>query len=815
MMDYEKLGAFYLGKTYDLTLGRLAQDLILYDAKDLCTHAMIIGMTGSGKTGLGIGLLEEALIDGIPVIAIDPKGDLTNLALQFPELRPEDFRPWINPAETLPQGMTADEFAVQQAALWSQGLAEWHQSKERIARLKAAAQLTVYTPGSTAGRPISLLHGFSPPPAALKEDQDLFAERIQTTAASLLSLLGIEADPVTSREHILIANILESVWRAGRPMDLPGLIHAVQTPPFTRIGVMDLNVFYPAKERLELALRINNLLAAPGFSTWMQGDALDAGSLFYTQEGRPRAAIVTISHLSEAQRMFFVSMLFNEILAWVRTQPGTTSLRAIVYMDEVFGYLPPVKNPPSKAPLLTLLKQARAFGLAVVLSTQNPVDLDYKGLSNTGTWFIGRLQTEQDLARVLTGLEGLKAGSGYDRSQLSALIPALNKRVFLLHNVHETRPVVFQTRWTLSYLSGPLSREQIKRLNPPLTETAPSAAKTVSDMSISTADVSAYPPTLPPGIDSSYLAASAGGPGVIYRPALLGRLNVRYFHQKHNIDTRKIFSLAAEMADDPLAVDWDRAETIDLDPQDLVREPQKEGRFAPLPAVALKSSSYRKWQNDLLRWVRQNRPLTLFQSPKVKLISRPDETQGQFRTRLGQALRENRDLAVEKLKLHYRPRFTTLNDRLMRAEQAVMREQEQAKTSKVETAISFGTAILGAFLGRKAISATSASRMGTALKSAGRIQKESMDVARAEESVNSIRQQLSELQAQFQKELESLETHVDPNAEQLEEIRVLPKENDIGLEFLSLVWMPWHKDPDGRLTADWKESMAPVEIKPV
>jgi len=440
MNDYEKLGTFYLGKGYDLASGRLKEDLILYDSKDLTTHAVIIGMTGSGKTGLGIGLLEEALIDNIPIIAIDPKGDLPNLLLHFPELRSDDFLPWINEQDALNKGLTPDQFAGKQADLWRTGLASWGQDPGRIARLKASGDFAIYTPGSSAGLPVSVLRSFSPPPPAIQEDTDLLRERIQTTATGLLALLGIEADPITSREHILVANILESQWSEGRTLDLAGLIRAIQEPPFARVGVMDLDSFYPAKDRFALAMRLNNLLAAPGFESWLEGEPLDLGRLLYTSQGRPRAAIFTISHLSDPERMFFVSMLLNEILGWMRAQTGTTSLRAILYMDEIFGYFPPVQNPPSKGPLLTLLKQARAFGLGVVLSTQNPVDLDYKGLSNTGTWFIGRLQTERDKERVLAGLEGAAVGAGFDRGRMEEILAGLGHRVFLLHNVHEDEP---------------------------------------------------------------------------------------------------------------------------------------------------------------------------------------------------------------------------------------------------------------------------------------------------------------------------------------------------------------------------------------
>ncbi|MFO7738163.1 MAG: DUF87 domain-containing protein, partial [Desulfatiglandaceae bacterium] len=529
MNEYEKLGAFYLGKVYEPASRRLKDDLVLYDSKDLTTHAVIIGMTGSGKTGLGIGLLEEALIDNIPIIAIDPKGDLSNLLLSFPELRSEDFRPWVEPQDALNIGVTLDQFAAKQAELWRKGLASWSQAPERIARLKSSADFTVYTPGSSAGIPVSVLRRFAPPPPAIREDPDLLRERIRTTATSLLALLGMEADPITSREHILLSNILEATWAENKGLDLGGLIRAIQTPPFERVGVMDLDSFYAAKDRFALAMRLNNLLAAPGFEVWLEGEALDAGRMLYTNSGKPRASIFSISHLAETERMFFVSMLLNEILGWMRSQPGTSSLRAVLYMDEIFGYFPPVKNPPSKAPLLTLLKQARAFGLGVVLSTQNPVDLDYKGLSNTGTWFIGRLQTARDKERVLAGLEGAAAGTGFDRTRMEEILAGLGKRVFLLHNVHENEPVIFQTRWVLSYLRGPMTREQIRRLMASQKSKTVSASAGAHGTKLAEfSQIATAPPVIPPGVEVFYLKASGAGRGLEYYPAVLGQLDVHY-----------------------------------------------------------------------------------------------------------------------------------------------------------------------------------------------------------------------------------------------------------------------------------------------
>ena len=810
MEDYEKLGSFYLGKAYDLPNRRLQDDLILYDAKDLTTHAVIIGMTGSGKTGLGIGLLEEALLDNIPVIAIDPKGDLPNLMLNFPQLRPEDFLPWVNEQDAVNAGFTRQQYAKKQADLWRKGLADWGQAPERIARLQNAADFTVYTPGSNAGKPVNVLRTFAPPPPAIQQDRDLLRERIQTTATSLLALLGIEADPITSSEHILVSNIFDTSWAQNKGLDLAGLIRAIQDPPFERIGVMDLDSFFPAKERFQLAMRFNNLLAAPGFEAWLEGDPLDIGRFLYSAEGKPRASIFTISRLAETERMFFVAMLLNEILGWVRTQPGTSSLRAILYMDEIFGYFPPVKSPPSKAPLLTLLKQARAFGLGVVLSTQNPVDLDYKGLSNTGTWFIGRLQTERDKDRVLAGLEGAAAGTGFDRSRMEEILAGLGKRVFLLNNVHENQPVTFQTRWALSYLRGPLTREQIKTLagasisEPPAAQPAPAGVADGLTAAASGPTPGEGPPVLPPDITGYYLAASGAGNELAYYPGLLGAVDIHYASAKYGVDLTRSTALMSRFEDGPVVLDWDRAVEVEFDPLDLEDDPLPGAGFADLPAPAKRSKSYEKWRKDMLRWVRQQQYLTLYRSTRFKLTSAAGESKPEFLARLSQAAREERDLAVAQLRKKYNNKFDTLQERLRRAEQTIMREQEQASSRKMQTVISFGTAVLGAFLGRKAVSSRSAGRLGTAMKSASQMRKESMDVERAQETAEAIKAQLAEMDARLSEDIADLEGQFDPTMEELEEVLVRPKSADITLKLFSLVWLPYRRDSLGQLAPDWK-----------
>ena len=814
MTAYEKLGVFYLGKAFDMGSRKLREDLVLYDSKDLTTHAVIIGMTGSGKTGLALGLLEEALIDNIPVIAIDPKGDLPNLLLSFPNLSAEEFLPWVDEQEALAAGLTRQQFASKQADLWRKGLADWDQGPERIARLRSSAEFAVYTPGSRAGLPVNALGSFAPPAGAMAEDRDLLRDRIQATATSLLALAGIEADPITSREHILLANLFSALWSQNKGFDLAGLVRAIQAPPFARVGVMDLESFFPAKERFQLAMRFNNLLAAPGFEAWLEGEPLDIGRFLFTAEGRPRASIFSISHLGDAERMFFVSKLLNEVLAWVRTQSGTSSLRAVLYMDEIFGYFPPVSNPPSKQPLLTLLKQARAFGLGVVLSTQNPVDLDYKGLANTGTWFIGRLQTEGDQQRVMAGLEGAAADQPFDRARMEKLLAGLGKRVFLLNNVHENEPVVFQTRWTLCYLRGPMTRENIRALTAagaaaaakaPTPPAAASSQEQAPPAPSSSAVQESQPPVLPPGLSSAYyLPAEDPGSGLEYHPAVLASLDIHYTTAKQQIDLSRRLAYAAPLAEGPVPLNWDQAAPVVVETSELSSQPAAGASFAELPGEAKKLKAYDAWRKDLARWVRQNCTLKLLRSARFGLSSRPEESKAEFLVRLAQAAREQRDLEAEKLRGRYGEKFAALKDRLMRAEQAVMREHEQLSAKKVETAISFGTAILGAFLGRKAVSSTTAGRLGTAMKSAGRLRKESMDSARAQESAESIRAQMTELDQALQADIAKLETAFDPGAETLQEISVAPTPAGITQQFFGLVWLPYRRDKQGKAVPAWR-----------
>jgi hypothetical protein len=817
MEDYEKLGVFYLGRPYQLENKKSQEGFFLYDSKDLVTHAVCVGMTGSGKTGLCISLLEEAAIDGIPAIAIDPKGDLTNLLLTFPDLKAEDFSPWINHEDALKKGLTDAEYAAKQADLWRNGLAAWKESGERISRLKQAADFAIYTPGSTAGIPVSILKSFSPPPQVILDDEELFRERINNTATSLLGIIGIEADPIKSREHILISTILGLAWRERREMGIADLIHQIQTPPVTRIGVMDINSFFPAKERFTLALALNNLLAAPGFSTWLEGEPLDINSLLYTPAGKPKISVISIAHLSDAERMFFVSLLLNQILGWMRTQSGTTSLRAIVYMDEIFGYFPPVANPPSKTPLLTLLKQARAFGVGIVLATQNPVDLDYKGLSNCGTWFIGRLQTERDKARILEGLEGVAATNGvnWNRQSMEQTLAGLSNRVFLMNNVHDDAPSIFETRWAMSYLCGPLTRSQIKLLMDPVKNKliSPPPIKASAAASPSTAPVPPKTentkspesrPVLSPQVVQYFIPVRgrhSPGNTLFYQPAVVGAGTIHFADAKTGVNTIKEFLYLAEVTEGPVSINWDTVAQIPVKLNSFEQTPVEPAQYGELQAIAMKAESYSFWRKDFINWLYQTQKLDLWKSPALKEFSRLNETEQDFRLRLQQKAREQRDEAAEKLRQKYAPKFAALQEQMRRAQASVEREKDQVRQQNMDTALSFGATILGGFLGRRT---SSISRVRSTARGAGRSVKESRDVERAENTVTAIQQRMRQLESDFKADTESIAAKLDPCTEPLESISIRPLKTAISVQVLTLGWLPLWRSAEGKLAPAWE-----------
>lgn len=776
--DFEKLGVFYLG-------GRKAQDgeapqPLLYDSRDLLTHAVCLGMTGSGKTGLCLALLEEAALDNIPAIIIDPKGDIANLLLTFPDLAPSDFRPWINEEDALRKGVSPDDYAQQQAEMWRKGLAAWGQDGQRIATLREKVDMAIYTPGSTSGLPVNVLSSFKAP---VDLDEEGLAERVQTTVASLLGLLKIDADPVQSREGILLGTILAGEWRKGRDLDLTKLIEAIQTPPFEKVGVLNLETFYPAKDRFALVMALNNIIASPGFASWQQGESLDIGRTLYTAEGKPRLAIFSIAHLSDSERMFFVALLLNEFVSWTRAQSGTTSLRAMLYMDEVFGFLPPTANPPSKLPMLTLLKQARAFGVGLVLATQNPVDLDYKALSNAGTWFIGRLQTERDKARVLDGLQSASAGGTMKRADMEAVLAGLGQRVFLMNNVHDDAPVVFETRWVMSYLRGPLTRDQIRVLMAPHKTEARVVRDEPKAMPVQSEEPAAGKPVLPPDIPQLFFPARAGER---FTPRLLGSARAAYRNAKLGLDFERDICLVARLPQGAEDVDWEAGQDIRPIEGKFTNASPVDASYEPLPAAASQGKNYAAWSKQFVAWVAANAGVEVYQCPALKLTAKPEETLAEFKARVDLRAREGRDAEMDKLRKKYADKQTVLQGRLLRAETAAQKQKEQASHARMQTLISVGSGILGAFLGRKALSSRNLSKAATAARGVGRSMKEGADVAVAEQSVEAVKAQMAALEEEFCSEQASLAV----SAPEIETVTLKPLRTGVSLRKFSLAWLP-------------------------
>ncbi len=827
MADIDQAGSFYLGRPHDLKSGKTDSKPLLYDSKDLTTHAVCVGMTGSGKTGLCLAMIEEAALNGIPVIAIDPKGDLANLLLAFPNLAASDFRPWIDESEAARKKMSPDGFAKSQADLWKTGLAKWDEGPDRIKRFCDTVDRVIYTPGSSAGIPITVLKSFSAPPKELVADADAFNERVASATSGLLALMGIDADPVKSREHIFLSTLLDTAWRAGKDIDLRQLIQDINRPPISKVGAVDIDTFYPAKDRTKLAMSLNNLLASPSFASWLEGEPLDIQKILYTSEKKPRLAIFSIAHLDDAQRMFFVTILLNEILSWIRTQPGTSSLRALLYMDEVFGYFPPLGNPPAKRPMLTLLKQARAFGLGCVLATQNPVDLDYKGLSNAGTWFLGRLQTERDKARVMEGLEGAsaQAGSSFNRNQMEAALAALGNRVFLMNNVHDDAPVVFESRWALSYLCGPLTKGQIKTLMDPVRSKHPFAksdgavgggadveagsapggvAKPQAARGSAVAGSSSDRPVVSAGIKEKFATIGERVPDgyrLEYRPGLLGKGKMHFVRKPDGIDVWQTCYLLQTIKDAPPDDIWQGA-AISEAATATEDTPDNQAQFADLPAELSREKSYPIFLKQLKDHLYREGSLKLSQCAALESVSKPGETEADFRARLTPMLAQQLATKRDALEKSWSKKLMDANDRLAKAQAKVSARRMQffAKIGSMLWVV-FDTvmAAMGKNMPGRRRSLDPALR--TVMTETGQSSNAKLDLEHAQ-------QDQQQLQQQHDDELKQLETSLSAAGLTLEPMELKPQKGDISADEVSLVWLPFRVSSSGAAEAVYDKADA-------
>lgn len=786
--NFEKMDLFYLGRELDTGGTTIKQLPMLYKNKNLTTHAAIIGMTGSGKTGLGICMLEEAALDGIPAIIIDPKGDMANLLLTFPDLDPADFLPWIDASKAGQKGVTPKELARQTAETWRKGIESWGQNRDRIARLRENADLSVYTPGSTAGRAISVLGGLEVPDSSVLEDNDTFSSLINSSVSSILGLIGIDADPLKSREHILLSSILLHHWRKQNSLSLETLIGNVVKPPLERIGVFPLESFYPMAERMELAMQLNNIIASPAFKGWLEGEPLTVEDILYTELGKPRLTIFSVAHLSEPERMFFVTMLLGRLISWMRRQEGSSGLRCLLYMDEIFGYFPPTANPPSKKPMLLLLKQARAYGLGVILATQNPVDLDYKGLANVGTWFIGRLQTRQDQDKVLSGIAD---GAEKDNNtRIRQLLANLKSRQFLMRSVHVDETVLFETRWCLSYLKGPISLNEIGRLTsmPEIEDEKKEQVSAGLPEMGKKGEVTEHPPILPDTVRQCYILPPVPVDSPTYIPWFAGSASVRLYNKARGIDEVRPVSL--RLAAGNGEIQWARAVENPYGDNESSTVPPRNAKYF-MPSGTLRAAGQMKeYEKKLGDFLYRNETMHLYRVPALKLESQPGETKNQFQMRLADVLREQREEDGKKVEEDFRKKRDTLERQLDRALDKVEKEKSDVTARGMDTALSFGVAIFGAIFGRRGYSVTNASRSAQGVRNAGRLMREKQDVQRAEDDVRQIQSDIDALALEFQNVMAESAARFSPDNFPVEDFFITPRRADIFNVQVYLQWEP-------------------------
>jgi len=796
-----------------LYLGSQAGDgsPLFYDSANFNTHGVIVGMTGSGKTGLGIVLLEEALQAGKPTLIIDPKGDMGNLLLTFPNLMPTDFMPWISESES---GGDAAQAAFDKATAWKSGLERSGIAPERIAKLRESVDFTIYTPGSESGVPLNVIGSLNAPSNA---DAETLQDEIEGLASSLLAMVGITGDPLGSREHILISNIVNHFWSSGRNLDLGMLIGLIQQPPMRKLGVIDLDTFFPPGDRVKLAMKLNGLAASPSFASWTKGQELDIQNLLYGANGKPQAAIVSLAHLSEDERQFVVTLLLSKMITWMRAQPGTTDLRAMVYMDEVFGYVPPIGEPPSKKPILTLLKQARAFGVGLVMSTQNPVDIDYKALSNAGTWMIGRLQTERDQQRLL---DGMSASDGsIDLKQLSATISGLDKRQFVLHSTKASAPQVFNTRWAMSYLPGPLTREQISQLTTDeqrqRAQNAPAAAAPTGGSIPQTTVAAAAAPAAPVALADDESAVA---------PQVADTVNVRYLD--HGVDYSDAIGAVSSgrrlqagvavrvemLFDDTKAklrheVEWeaivpsldgpfdpDDALLVDFDDRDLVKQ-APENPIYILPDAKIKNKTYFSAAKTAIKdHLYREQEITLYHNRSLKLFSRVGESESEFEQRCQIKADEMADKDANKLRTTLAKKLDRINTSIQKAEDRIREiefdAESRKKDQRTSQVLDIAGGLLGGLLGGRSTTRSITSGIRRSQSKGRMAAKAEERLKTAENRYDALMDDREELEETVADDLIDIQEEWSDKVSDIESMTVGLEKADITIDDLTLVWIP-------------------------
>jgi hypothetical protein len=778
---------FYLGKIFDLKKDAITDDRLTYDPPDLTTHAIVTGMTGSGKTGLCIGLLEEAAIKGIPAIIVDPKGDLTNLVLSFPDLAPSDFEPWIDADSARREKKSISEVAEKTATLWRNGLKEWGLGTKDIQTMKNAADRAIYTPGSTIGKPVNILASFAAPKIDWGKNEEILREKISSTVTALLTLVGLnDIDPLRSREHILLANIIEHSWQQGTSLDMVELIRQTQNPPFDQLGAFSLNDFFPKKDRSELAMLLNNFLASPSFQSWIEGESLDIERMLYSPDGKPCHSIFYLAHLDDTERMFFVTLLYAAIETWMRKQRGSGDLRALVYFDEIHGYLPPVFNPPSKPLFIRLLKTARAFGVGLVLTTQNPVDLDYKALSNAGTWLIGRLQTDQDKQRLLDGLEG--AAGGIKRSQFDKLISSLGKRVFLYHNVHEKEPSIFHTRWVMNFLAGPLTLSQIPALNtlagaqPFNPKSKPNKEKIEKKTFSNSGKGSINNKIKLPGTVQEYFFSSKSSSKITdLSAALIAVAEIRYLRQRPPVDfTRTIYSLVNNPRE--TGQNWESAKLQDFNENDMQTQSPSAANFSSLSEFMASSSWWSAQEKEFEHWIYETDIITLHSSKTLGVTTGPEVSASEFLAQCKLEANKKLKNAINDLESKYKVKANSLEGKIERQELKVNKYKKNLNTRGFDTALKLGESLFNfATKGKLTGVSSSSTKVRMTAEARSRLKEAENILENYQEDLKTIMEDLNDKKIELKHKWEDVEKDI-------KEIKLTPTKQNIRITHFGILW---------------------------